>query len=86
MAFESASIHVGFEGDGVDEVVREVSTGRVVAQVNPEYFRPSEVDLLLGDATKAKRVLGWEAKTSVADLCQSMVEADLERRKSGFGN
>ena len=55
------------------------ATGEVVVEVDPAYFRPTEVDLLIGDPSKAKKVLGWEATRSVEELCHDMVKADLER-------
>lgn len=85
LAFRAADINVEFEGNGVDEVMRDKRTGHVVAKVSPEFFRPAEVDLLLGDATKAKSILNWQATTSLEELCKLMVEADLKREKSGLG-
>ena len=52
--------------------------------VNPRFYRPAEVDLLIGDPAKAKEKLNWEPKTTLEDLCQMMVEADLRRNKIGF--
>ena len=82
-AFRAADIDLEFEGEGVDEVGRNTKTGKVQVAVSPEFFRPAEVDLLLGDATKAKEVLGWEPKTTVEELCQMMVRADIDRQLSG---
>ena len=84
MAFAAAGIEVTFLGVGVNEVGIDVKTGRTIVEVSPQFFRPAEVDLLLGDPSKAKRLLGWEPKTSVAQLCQMMVEADIDRQKRGF--
>lgn len=84
MAFAVAGIEVTFSGGGVNEIGTDVKTGRTIVEVSPQFFRPAEVDLLLGDASKAKRVLGWEPKTAVAQLCQMMVEADIDRQKRGF--
>lgn len=58
--------------------------GREVLRVNPKFYRPAEVDLLIGSPDKAKRVLGWEPKTTLEALCQMMVEADLRRVRQGF--
>jgi GDPmannose 4,6-dehydratase len=55
-----------------------------VVRINPRYYRPAEVELLIGDASKAKQVLGWEAKTTLEQLCAMMVEADLARNTRGF--
>ena len=61
-----------WEGEGLDEVGIDKNTGRVVIKVNPKYFRPAEVETLLGDATKAKEKLGWEPKTSFKQLVEDM--------------
>ncbi len=84
MAFAAAGIDLNFSGTGVDEVAKEANSGEVRVRINPQFFRPAEVDLLLGDASKAKQILGWEPKTSVAELCRIMVEADIDRQKRGF--
>lgn len=78
-SFAAAGITVEFIGKGLDEIGRDTKTGKTVVKVNPKFYRPAEVDLLIGDASKAKRDLGWEAKTSVEQLCKVMIEADLER-------
>ena len=76
------------EGEGVDELARvtsvldsekapSVSIGDVVVRVDPRYFRPAEVDLLLGDPAKARRVLGWEPTVGLKELAHMMVEGDL---------
>ena len=84
MSFEALDIALVFEGEGVNEVARDKKTGKVVVKVNPEFFRPAEVDLLIGDASKAKEQLNWSAKTNLNELCTMMVKADLERVKNGF--
>ena len=84
MSFEALDIALVFEGEGVNEVARYKKTGKVVVKVNPEFFRPAEVDLLIGDASKAKEQLNWSAKTNLNELCAMMVKADLERAKNGF--
>lgn len=84
MSFEALDIALVFEGEGVNEVARDKKTGKVVVKVNPEFFRPAEVDLLIGDAKKAKEQLNWSAKTNLNELCAMMVKADLERVKNGF--
>jgi len=68
---------INFEGHGVDEVGRDPS-GKVIVSVDPRYFRPTEVETLLGDASKAKQKLGWTPQTSFADLVAEMAEADLK--------
>ena len=84
MSFEALDVALVFEGEGVNEVARDKKTGKVVVKVNPEFFRPAEVDLLIGDASKAKEQLNWSAKTNLNELCAMMVKADLERAKNGF--
>jgi GDPmannose 4,6-dehydratase len=83
MTFKALDIAVEWKGEGVDEIGLDAKTGKTLIRINPRYFRPSEVDLLLGDATKAKNALGWEAKTSLEELCRLMVEADMRRNKVG---
>jgi GDPmannose 4,6-dehydratase len=68
---------IHFDGEGVDEVGRDPS-GKVIVSVDPRYFRPTEVETLLGDASKAKQKLGWSPQTSFADLVAEMAEADLK--------
>lgn len=77
-AFEDVGIELRWEGTGVDERGICTGTGRVMVEVDPRYFRPTEVELLLGDPTKAREKLGWTHDTSVRDLAREMVEADLE--------
>lgn len=80
-SFRHAGINLRFEGEGVNEVGICEETGRVLVEVNPRYFRPTEVDFLLGDASKAKRELGWEPKVSLETLTAMMVDADLEEAR-----
>lgn len=77
LAFGYVGISLLWEGEGVDEVGKNKATGDVIVRIDPRYFRPTEVDLLLADAGKAKRVLGWQAKTSFTDLVDEMVTHDL---------
>jgi len=72
-------VELEWSGEGVDEKGTDKATGEVVVEVDPSYFRPTEVDLLIGDATKAKEKLGWEPKRSVEQLCHEMVTSDYER-------
>jgi GDPmannose 4,6-dehydratase len=82
-AAEGIGLALAFEGEGTEEVGRDSKTGAVVVRVNPEYFRPAEVDLLVGDATKARTVLGWVPTMDVRQLAQVMVEADVRRAVRG---
>jgi len=77
MAFREAGIQVAWRGSGVAEEGFCPETGNVLVKVDPRYFRPAEVDLLIGDASKAKEKLGWTASTPLEELCREMVEADL---------
>lgn len=76
--FEDVGVELEWRGEGVDEKGYDVETGRCLVQVDPRYFRPTEVDLLLGDATKAKEKLGWVHETSVRELAAEMVREDLK--------
>ncbi|OGC03102.1 GDP-mannose 4,6-dehydratase [candidate division WOR-1 bacterium RIFCSPLOWO2_02_FULL_46_20] len=84
MAFKGAGILVEFEGSAENETAIDASTGKVVMRVNPKFYRPAEVELLIGNPAKAKAKLGWEPKTTLEQLCQMMVEADLRRNEAGF--
>jgi GDPmannose 4,6-dehydratase len=84
MAFKGAGITVDFKGQAEHETAVDVATGKTVMRVNPKFYRPAEVDLLIGDPTHAKTQLGWEPKTSLEDLCQMMVESDVRRNQQGF--
>ena len=83
LAFGAADITLDWQGTGVDETATNTSNGQVVVRINPEFYRPAEVELLLGDATKAKEVLGWEATTSLEEIATQMVEADIIRVAAG---
>ncbi len=77
-AFACVGRRIVWQGKGVDEVGHDEKTGKDVVRVDPRYFRPTEVEQLLGDPTKARTKLGWQAKTTFADLVKEMVDADLE--------
>jgi len=78
LVFGSLGMPLAWQGEGVHEIGVDSASGKVVIEIDPRYFRPAEVDLLLGDASKAKRELGWEPKTSFSELVQMMTQADLE--------
>lgn len=82
VAFGEVGRTIAWQGTGLDEVGVDAANGDVLVRVDPRYFRPTEVDALVGDASKAERVLGWKSKTSFADLVAEMVASDLEARKS----
>lgn len=83
LAAGAADFDLVWEGEGVNEVGIDRASGRPLVRVNPRFYRPAEVDLLLGDASKARRELGWQATTPVQTLCREMVQADLQRVASG---
>jgi GDPmannose 4,6-dehydratase len=84
MAFKGAGITVDFKGAAENEIAIDIATGKTVMRVNPKFYRPTEVELLIGNPAKAKAILGWEAKTTLEQLCQMMVDADLRRIQQGF--
>lgn len=77
-AFKHIGIVIAWRGEGVEEVGVDAATGKVLIEVDPRYFRPTEVDLLLGDPTKAREKLGWKAKVSFAELAAMMVQEDIK--------
>ena len=91
LAAKELGIEIEFSGEGLDEigVVKSVdsikspaiSVGDVVIRISPKYFRPTEVETLLGDSSKAKDILGWEPETSIEELCAEMIASDLEKAK-----
>lgn len=83
MAFKAAGIDVEFIGEREEETAVDTRDGRVVMRIDPKLYRPAEVDLLIGDASKARDKLGWVPKMPLEDLCRLMVEADLARNERG---
>ena len=81
-AFEDAGIPVEFRGEGAEEKAYAIRDGRCLIEIDPRYYRPAEVDMLCGDATRAKETLGWEARIPVRDLVREMVEADMARLRT----
>ena len=86
MAFRHAGIEIEWKGEGVNEYGVNKSNGQVLVEVDPQYFRPTEVDLLLGDPTKAKEKLSWEFDYNIDDLVKDMVESDFEVLKKQSTN
>jgi GDPmannose 4,6-dehydratase len=76
---------IDWRGQGVTEEGLDAKTGRVLIEVDPRYFRPTEVDLLIGDASKAKAQLGWSATTTLSELVAEMVREDLAKMKASVG-
>jgi len=83
MAFKAGGMQVEFRGSQEAETAIDVASGKTVMRINPRFYRPAEVELLIGDASRAGSVLGWKPRTSLEQLCQMMVEADLRRVERG---
>jgi GDPmannose 4,6-dehydratase len=83
MAFKAVGKSIEWSGSGEQETGHCAASGKQLVVVNPRFYRPAEVDLLIGDPAKAGRVLGWEASTSLEALCEMMVRADLARNERG---
>ncbi len=83
MAFKSVGIELEFKGKGEEEIALNKTTQKTLVKINPDFYRPAEVDLLIGDPQKAKDELGWQAKCTLENLCSMMVKEDLRRNKIG---
>lgn len=83
MAFKGIGVNVEFSGSAESETAIDTSSGKTVMRINPKFYRPAEVELLIGDASYALEKLGWKAETSLEKLCQIMVEADIRRNQAG---
>jgi GDPmannose 4,6-dehydratase len=83
MAFKAAGYELRFEGEEQNEVGIDIKSGKTLVRVNPKFYRPAEVDLLIGNPARAKEKLGWEPTTTLEQLCTMMVEADLRRNAEG---
>ncbi|RLA10695.1 MAG: GDP-mannose 4,6-dehydratase [Gammaproteobacteria bacterium] len=84
MSCKAVDMTVEWKGTGENEVAIDTASGKQIVRVNPAFYRPAEVELLVGDAQKAKDVLGWVPSTTLEELCAMMVEADLRRAKAGY--
>ncbi|MEM5401972.1 MULTISPECIES: GDP-mannose 4,6-dehydratase [Paraburkholderia] len=84
MAFKATGVDLEFKGRDENETAVDAATGKTLVKINPKFYRPAEVDLLIGNPEKAKKQLGWEPKTTLEQLCAMMVEADLRRNERGF--
>ncbi|WP_457750251.1 GDP-mannose 4,6-dehydratase [Sulfurimonas sp.] len=84
MAFKAINVSLEFQGSGEDEIAIDKASGKTVVKVNPKFYRPAEVDILIGNPQKAKEKLGWEPKCTLEELCDMMVKADLKRNETGF--
>ncbi len=83
MSFKRVGIDLEFQGSGNTEFALDIKTGKTLVQVNPKFYRPSEVELLIGDPSKAKNELGWKPETSLEQLCEMMVDSDMKRNING---
>lgn len=84
MAAKAVDIDLQWQGEAEQEQGIDAKTGKVIVKVNPAFYRPAEVELLIGDPSKAERELGWKPKTTLEELCKMMVDADLKRIERGF--
>jgi len=84
MAFKAIDVELEWKGSEDSETATDKASGKVVVKVNPKFYRPAEVDLLIGDPQKAKDELGWEPKCTLEELCEMMVKADLRRNELSF--
>ena len=83
MAFRAAGISLEWQGEAEEQIALDSGTGKTLVTVNSVFYRPAEVELLIGNPEKAKRQLGWEPTTSLEELCALMVEVDLRRNEKG---
>jgi GDPmannose 4,6-dehydratase len=83
MSFKQTGVDIEWVGSAENEVGRNRATGKAVVRINPQFYRPAEVELLIGDPSKAKAELAWEPSTTLEGLCAMMVEADIRRNKQG---
>jgi len=84
MTCKALEIDIVWQGTGIDEIGVDSKTGKTIIKINEQFYRPAEVELLIGNPEKAKKDLGWEASTSLEELCAMMVEADLRRVEKGI--
>jgi GDPmannose 4,6-dehydratase len=70
-------VHIIWEGEGLNEVGKNKETGEIIVTIDPKYFRPSEVDLLIGDPEKAESILGWKANMGLTEILKEMVESRI---------
>ena len=84
MAGKAAGFELDWQGKAEEEVGIDKVSGKMLVRVNPKFYRPAEVELLIGNPEKAKRVLGWQPKTTLEELCELMVTEDIRRNRQGF--
>lgn len=83
LAFKAVGMSIEFKGEGLNEIGVDAETGKELVKINPKFFRPAEVDLLIGNPEKSKNKLGWIPKVKVHELCEMMVKADMKRVQTG---
>ncbi len=83
LAFSAIDIHIDWKGKEESEIGIDSKTGKTLIKVNPKFYRPAEVELLIGDASKANKILNWRPETTLKQLCDMMVEKDIERNING---
>ena len=83
MAFQATDVTLNWQGENEQETATNAATGELLVRINPKFYRPAEVELLIGDPKKARDDLNWETTSTLEDLCAMMVEADLRRNKAG---
>jgi len=86
MAFKAVDVDLEFSGKDEQETAVDRATGKTVMRIDSRFYRPAEVELLIGDPAKATEKLGWKPTTTLEDLCRMMVEADLRRNRVGASN
>jgi GDPmannose 4,6-dehydratase len=84
MAFRAIGVELEFRGKDDQETAVNTASGKTVLRVDPQFYRPAEVELLIGDPAKAMEKLGWKPQTTLEQLCRMMVEADLRRNEAGY--
>lgn len=84
MAGKAAGFDLVWSGEAENEIAVDSKSGKILVRINPKFYRPAEVELLIGNPEKARKELGWEPKTTLEQLCQMMVEADIRRNQAGF--
>ena len=82
---QTLGMNLEWQGEGIEEQGIDLNTGKTIIRIDPEYFRPAEVDLLIGDYSKAKKEMGWEPKTTFKELIEIMTESDFKREKKKAG-
>lgn len=85
LAFAAVDMPLQWSGEAEQEKAHHAETGKLLVQINPKFYRPAEVELLIGDYAKAERILGWKPQTRLSDLCAMMVKNDLEKVAAGRG-